>query len=223
MQLINRREFTKLINELGYKRGAEIGVREGHFSKYIVENTNIEKWYSIDPWENNPELPNAEVALESAKNMFEPFGERIEMIKGYSPQAADLIEDNSLDFIYIDGMHTYDEVKADINAWWSKLKDGGILAGHDYHLEDWPGVYDSVNEFVEENNLKLNITGTEAPDYQLEHDGWKSSWWFFKSDYWTVKDINGNGLNKIGNNRYQSTTTGNIYIYDGDKLNLIAE
>jgi len=223
MQLINRREFTKLINELGYKRGAEIGVREGHFSKYIVENTNIEKWYSIDPWENNPELPNAEVALESAKNMFEPFGERIEMIKGYSPQAADLIEDNSLDFIYIDGMHTYDEVKADINAWWSKLKDGGILAGHDYHLEDWPGVYNSVNEFVEENNLKLNITGTEAPDYQLEHDGWKSSWWFFKSDYWTVKDINGNGLNKIGNNRYQSTTTGNIYIYDGDKLNLIAE
>lgn len=178
--LTNRREFTSLIKEFGFKRGAEVGVREGHFSRFIVQNTDIEKWYAIDPWENNPELGNADEAYRIAKEMFEPFGNRIEMIKGYSPSAADFVEDNSLDFIYIDGMHTYNEVKADIDAWWNKLKVGGILAGHDYHLEDWPGVYNSVNEFVQKNNLQLNITGIESPDYNLEHDGWKPSWWFLK-------------------------------------------
>lgn len=180
MELKNRREFTKIIQQNRYKIGAEIGVREGHFSRYIVENTDIQKWYAIDPWENNPELGNADEAYRIAKEMFQPFGERIEMIKEYSPKAADFIEDNSLDFIYIDGMHTYNEVKADINAWWPKLKFGGIFAGHDYHLEDWPGVYNSVNEFVKEYNQELFLTGW-GPDYDVEHDGWKPSWWMIKT------------------------------------------
>ena len=102
------------------------------------------------------------------------------MIKGYSPFAAEMFEDGSLDFIYIDGLHDYESVKADIAGFYPKLKVGGIIAGHDYHLGDWPGVYNSVNEFISENNLEISITGTDSPEDDAEYDGCKPSWWAVK-------------------------------------------
>ena len=56
-----------------------------------------------------------------------------------SLEAATLIEDKSLDICFIDADHRYKAVKADILAYTSKVKDGGILCGHD--LEDGIEVY----------------------------------------------------------------------------------
>lgn len=49
-----------------------------------------------------------------------------------STEAAARFQDKSLDFVWIDGNHEYDAVKADISAWLPKIKPGGVLAGHDY-------------------------------------------------------------------------------------------
>ena len=51
-----------------------------------------------------------------------------------SLEAAKIIEDKSIDICFIDADHRYTAVKADIIAYASKVKDGGILCGHD--LED---------------------------------------------------------------------------------------
>lgn len=176
----NRRELILHLNNINAQVAVEVGVRDGHFSKFILDNTLVKKLYAIDPWENNPELTWAEESFKICQSFLNPFGDRAEMIKAYSPSAAEMFDDESIDFVYVDALHDYDSVKADINAFYPKVKKGGIIAGHDYHLGDWPGVYHAVNEFVSKNNLEMNLTGIDSPDYEIEHDGQKASWWCIK-------------------------------------------
>jgi predicted O-methyltransferase YrrM len=56
-----------------------------------------------------------------------------------------LFRDQSLDFVFIDADHRYDAVVADVRAWKSKVKPGGILAGHDYNRDD---VYRAVRDVL---------------------------------------------------------------------------
>jgi predicted O-methyltransferase YrrM len=53
--------------------------------------------------------------------------------------------DHHFDIVYIDAAHEYEPVKADIAAWLSKVKVGGIICGDDY-VSGWPGVVQAVNE-----------------------------------------------------------------------------
>ena len=64
-----------------------------------------------------------------------------------SVEASKRFEDKSIDFIFIDGNHQYEFVKKDIIAWLPKLKEGGVLAGHDH---DWQRVKDAVKEILGE-------------------------------------------------------------------------
>jgi len=59
------------------------------------------------------------------------------MIITKSTQGADLFQDNSLDFVYIDANHAYDYVVEDMEKWYPKVKNGGYLIGHDYLDIDW--------------------------------------------------------------------------------------
>lgn len=68
---------------------------------------------------------------------------------GLSHIVADRFLDNSIDTLFIDGGHSYNQVKADIEAWLPKLKATGIMAGHDYNIYSWPGVVAAVNERFE--------------------------------------------------------------------------
>ena len=100
-----------------------------------------------------------------------------------SHQAVLEFEDCSMDFIYIDADHSYEGVKYDVNAWWPKVKMGGIIGGHDYNMgwearaphetPTWRnahGVVTAVNEFVEQNKLDLGSAT----------DGSQSDWWVIK-------------------------------------------
>lgn len=69
--------------------------------------------------------------------------------KTFSYNLLDKFEDNSIDFIYIDADHTYESVKKDIESYLPKLKDGGVIGGHDYQ-DKWPGVINAVNETIGE-------------------------------------------------------------------------
>lgn len=62
-----------------------------------------------------------------------------------SPQAAHIFPDNFLGAVFIDGDHDYGPAKADITAWWPKIRPGGYLCGHDYG-STFPGVDQAVTE-----------------------------------------------------------------------------
>jgi SAM-dependent methyltransferase len=75
----------------------------------------------------------------------------IEHIQKHSIPASKQFEFQSVDVVYIDADHHYEAVKKDILHWLPKVKNGGVLCGHDYDLEapqSWPryGVRIAVNE-----------------------------------------------------------------------------
>lgn len=65
----------------------------------------------------------------------------VNIIKSDSVEASRLFSDESIDFLYVDGGHSYNQIIADIKAWYNKLKIGATLAGDDI---DYPAVYDAI-------------------------------------------------------------------------------
>lgn len=76
------------------------------------------------------------------------------LIKSKSDMAKDEIENNSIDLLFIDGDHSYEQCKRDIENYWPKLKKGGVLLGHDYR-KTTPGVIRAVNEIFAETAVTL--------------------------------------------------------------------
>jgi predicted O-methyltransferase YrrM len=170
----NRSEFGKLFekhNKLGV--GAEIGVQRGHNSLQIIKSGWTGKIMAVDLWDNHDEYTEALINLGGLK---------VDMIKGESLSIAKLIPDESLDWIYIDADHTFNGIYNDLHAWYSKVRKGGIVSGHDYldgnyngYLNAPYGVKTVVDDFVRENNKELNVTTDDTYD-NLHFD----SWWFIK-------------------------------------------
>jgi hypothetical protein len=69
-------------------------------------------------------------------------------------KASELYEDESLDFVFLDASHKYDDIKADLFAWYPKVKKGGIFAGHDYPT--WTQVVRAVDEFFPSKNFRVS-------------------------------------------------------------------
>ena len=80
--------------------------------------------------------------FEVAKQ-FEP---RVQFVCGASHVASASVPDNSLDLVFIDAQHTYENVKEDIHDWAPKLKDNGVMGGHDLYDPAFPGVRKAVEE-----------------------------------------------------------------------------
>ena len=128
-----------------------------------AENKNI-KFYCIDTWQGSEEhVEDSEIVNNTLFNTFkkntEPVGDFITSIQLNSLNAAHQFNDESLDFVFIDASHDYENVKNDINTWYPKVKKGGTIAGHDYH-HTWSGVVKAVNEWAEINKKLISLTET---------------------------------------------------------------
>lgn len=135
----SRNELPQFFKERGYKTGAEIGVLRGEFTEQFCQEGI--KMYAIDTWENylgyrgHPKEEPQAVIYETAKRRLAPYG--CVLIKKSSMDALNDFKDRSLDFVYIDGNHALPFIINDIYWWFRKVKNGGILAGHDYELNGW--------------------------------------------------------------------------------------
>ncbi|MEO6582963.1 MAG: class I SAM-dependent methyltransferase [Ferruginibacter sp.] len=125
--------------------GAEIGVNTGVTSEYLLKNLSIETYYCIDPWvpydgpsagttHNTEELADSHYNETLRRTEF--AGDKVKILRMGSEDALKEVPDKSLDFVFIDGDHSYDAVIKDICGWWPKVKDGKIFAGHDYSHGD---------------------------------------------------------------------------------------
>jgi len=120
----------------------------------------------VDTWKGEQNQPShLQVVDEHGGSILGKFTENIEaakvagMIKvtvGDSAESASRFEDGSMDFIFIDAAHDYDSVVKDLAAWWPKLKEGGIFAGHDY---PWHEVEKAVNEHASANGYEVTPAG----------------------------------------------------------------
>jgi hypothetical protein len=150
------RKWTGMLASRKDMLGAEIGVRYGENAIFLIDALDIEKFYLIDPYEAYEEYEkqwNNQMMTEAESTAKENLGgfANVNFIKKYSEDAiADLPK--NLDFVYIDGNHEYDYVKGDILNYWPIVKEGGILAGHDY-TRSFPGVVEAVDEFANQKGL----------------------------------------------------------------------
>lgn len=147
----------------------EIGCWKGKSSSYMaVEIANSGKnilFDCIDTWKGSEEhldinssFYDSSAASDTLYDIFltnmKPLEKYYNPIRSTSREASKLYKDNSLDFVFIDGDHSYDGVLQDIKLWDCKIKKGGIISGHDYSL-NWPGVFNAVNYYYNINDIKI--------------------------------------------------------------------
>ncbi len=146
---------AKVSSDFG-ETDATTGVWKGMSAAYmaveIINSGKNIKFDCIDNWEFVPDLQDdipqelfGEDIYETFLKNIEPVKDKITPIKCLSWEGAQHYEDNSLDFVFLDAAHDYESVKKDINAYFPKIKQGGVIAGHDY---EWcETVRQAVDEF----------------------------------------------------------------------------
>ena len=96
------------------------------------------KMYGVDPWKYYGDYlhPRGQERLdylyEHSKRETAEYGDNVTLIRKTSMEAAQDFEDNSIDFVYIDGHHGFKYVAEDIWEWTKKVRSGGMIAGHDF-------------------------------------------------------------------------------------------
>lgn len=130
----------------GWRVGAELGVLRAETSKHLLSVVPNLRLVLVDAWADGPGLQDYKrEALEAfekeARERMARYEDRVTIIKRPTVEAAEEIEDSSLDFIFVDADHRKEAVIADIQAWWPKVKKRGGILGHD---ADWPGVKDAL-------------------------------------------------------------------------------
>lgn len=160
--------YQSMVNIHNNATFVEVGTWKGQSAVLMATlianlNKNI-KFYCVDTWEGSEEHSDDKDIKN--KNLFDIFLSNTDPYKNYitpirktSVEASFDFPNESLDFIFIDAAHDYENVKNDIEAWYPKLKRGGTFAGHDYH-ETWSGVIKAVNEWTEKNNKFISISNT---------------------------------------------------------------
>lgn len=131
--------------------GVEVGVYKGEFSNKLLW-TWSGQLIGVDCYNNGTEFELLQQAMEVNRYFIQNGRYKIYVCS--SPLASNYTL-SELAFVYLDAEHSYEAVKADIAAWFPKIRVGGILCGHDCDKLE-PGVSKAVNEFMAAHpNLEL--------------------------------------------------------------------
>jgi hypothetical protein len=131
----SRDDLPEFFKEQGYKVGAEIGVFRGEYTEVLAKSGL--KIYGIDPWLMYRDYGNSrgqswmDDQYQTTKARLAPYP-NVTLLKETSMQAAERFEEESLDFVYIDGNHQFRYIADDLHEWTLRVKRGGVIAGHDY-------------------------------------------------------------------------------------------
>ena len=159
-----RNQIPNLLHENSV--GCELGVFEGDFSKILIQSNKFTKLFLVDVFSGKASnfckvYEDSSVLENQVKNRFKEYS-YVEVIKNDSLSFLKSIPDNSLDFIYIDTVHSYDQTQKELQESYRTIKNGGLICGHDY-CEMFSGVIQAVQEFISQHNFKLRVT--HEPDF----------------------------------------------------------
>jgi SAM-dependent methyltransferase len=155
--------LPELIKKLDYKIGIEIGVFcGGHASKILEAGT--EMLIGIDPYHlYEPGMPCLETQ-EDWDILCNIVNHRLKEtnyihFRMTSDEFMNRLDegDKDYDFIFIDGLHTADQLSKDLQNYSSLIRQGGVIACHDYNHPFFPELTGVIDTFVKENNKKLHI------------------------------------------------------------------
>lgn len=145
----------------------QIGVFTGNASRWLLENILTDKasiLVDVDPWCGN--LQHESVydwsELEAAYDeQVKPYEGKVSKHKAFSQEWLKSHTELMYDFIYIDGDHLPESVKADAELSWPLLKSGGIMAFDDYEWDHPDGTdknpKPAIDKFLEEHKDDIDI------------------------------------------------------------------
>lgn len=157
----NRTSLAQLFNELGFQYGAEVGVAEGKYSIVLCESIPGLKLNCVDLWDTYYRVESPRVMLKNREMQDWALNESKQRLASYnvnfirkaSMKAVEDFKDGELDFVYIDANHGFDWVMQDIIEWTKKVRNGGIVSGHDYYRFKGAGVVDAINAYTHAHQI----------------------------------------------------------------------
>lgn len=185
----NRVDMAKTLHELGFKKGVEVGVAQGHHSLVLCQNMPGAELYGVDIWDLYPGYNEYTDRIHryyrEAQERMAPYP-NYHFIKKFSMDAVKDFEDGSLDFVYIDGAHDFKNVADDVCEWSKKVRRGGIVYGHDFKRRHQRWIVDVKDVIMAYSYAKwvqpLFVLGTPGN----RSDGmWREggqSWMFVRQD-----------------------------------------
>lgn len=146
--------LAAMIQAEDFRSFVEVGCKEGRTTSFILDNCPKCKVIALDPWGQMPDQGAVDCGETYEAWDFEAIEaefwercdagkDRLTFYRRTSAEAAGEVDDGSQDLIFIDAAHDYDSVLADIELWTPKIREGGILAGHDFQ-HSFPTVMDAV-------------------------------------------------------------------------------
>ena len=160
---IYQRPFDFLLKNEKDLVGAEIGVWRGYHAFLMFQVMDIKKLHLVDSWVDYSGY-NGDESFKYTQKFLKDYSDKINLIRKKSGEAAELFENESLDFVYIDGNHAYEHIIKDIHLWVPKVKQGGIVSGHDYDGA-FSGVIKAVKEYCHKYKIKFEVRGRKDFDY----------------------------------------------------------
>jgi len=137
----------------------EIGVDKGEFSKCIFNEVKPRKLHLIDIWGSDRYHDGKFRTVQQTFSSEIEDGD-VQIHRKLSTEAVSDFSDNYFDWIYVDTNHSYETTRDELKLYAPKLKEGGIIAGHDYEQGNWIttyryGVIEAVHEFCVNNDWEL--------------------------------------------------------------------
>lgn len=177
-----------LINERGFKSAVEVGVAGGNLTKRALQLClDLDVYYAVDPWkiyiESYHRPPHAKERIqEHWDSLYErllviakEFEPRLEVMRMTSVEASKIFDDYQLDIVYIDAVHDLENIVNDIYFWLPKIRNGGIISGHDYiaaFREMATGI-----DMIFGDDLNLLIKNPDIPALSYKNTDQGGNWW----------------------------------------------
>src|ERR1700722_1591824 len=164
MEIKHRHQLPELLKHFDLPlTTVEVGCAESLHSADLLRN-GIEKLYCVDNWGRIPNqkgdggFPDSwhQKNFEDSKERLKEYGDKVIFLRGMSVEMAKHIPDESLGLVYIDCDHSYNGVLNDINAYWNKLVDGGIMGFHDFDNPAY-AVKEAVEHFVSGTGIEIHL------------------------------------------------------------------
>jgi hypothetical protein len=176
MEMIdNRSDLIKILEK--HLKIMEIGIFKGEFSKFVFNEIEPSELHLVDLFEgqmcSGDKDGNNIIWTDLSQeynNLISYFNddENVFLHKGFSYDILSKFDDEYFDMVYIDGDHSYEGVKKDLDIAFNKVKSGGYICGHDYTMQMFEGVVRAVDEFCSEKGLKIKyITNDGCPSYLI--------------------------------------------------------
>lgn len=157
--------FDRVIEAHALSVGVEVGVAYGGHVEAILGIPTMARLYGVDPYQHMENYPWMDFSQSEFDELYEfvlerlsSFGDRYQHIRKLSKDAIVDVPDK-VDFVYVDADHSYEGVWTDLCTWFAKVRDGGIIGGHDYDHPNFPGVKKAVDRFFRRFEWEIHVEG----------------------------------------------------------------